>query len=368
MTELFQGAFIGNMKVRNRFVRSSTWDGLARENGEVTEPMIDLYRSLANGVVGLILSGYAFIDKRGKASPRMLGADDDALIPGLKQLANAVHEADGKVVLQIAHGGAQIMFDTGLTLEAPSAVADRLTGKMPVEMTTGDIERVVAEFADAARRAREAGFDGVQMHGAHGYLLAQFLSPYTNVRSDDYGGPIENRAKIVFETYEAIRDAVGNDFPVMIKINSSDFDNVGLAPEDSLWVCRKLSEMGIDAIELSGGGPAAEELSPARTKIDAPGKEAYFREYAKQFTPHLDCPLILVGGLRSLEVAEEIYREGSAQFFSLSRPFISEPDLINRWQSGDTKRARCVSCNKCFVPPARQKGFYCVAFKNKAES
>ncbi len=364
MDGLFQEVSIGEMKVRNRFVRSATWDGLADENGEVTEPMLKVYRDLALGGVGLILTGFAFVDKRGKAFAGMLGVDDDSLVPGLSKLAGAVHEEGGKVVLQIAHGGSQGMFKSDTPKEAPSAVEERATHNMPVEMSKEDIERVVAGFAEAARRAKEAGFDGVQIHGAHGYLLSQFLSPYSNVRSDEYGGSIENRARAVFEVYEAIRDNVGPDYPVMIKINTSDFVDVGLTPDESLWVCGKLSEMRMDAIELSGGIAAAGKLSPARTGIDSLEKEGYFREYAKQFKPHLTCPVILVGGLRSLDVIEEIYSEGSADFFSVCRPLISEPNLINRWESGDRKPARCSSCSKCMRLAFVQRGFRCVPFED----
>jgi len=368
MSELFQSADIGNIKVRNRFVRSATWDGMAEANGAVSERMVDLYRSLARGGVGLILTGYAFITLRGKAGPGMLGADSDDLVPGLRKLVRAAHEDGAKIVLQIAHGGAQTIAKTGVAPEAPSAVEDRMVRKVPVEMTQDDIKRVEEEFAEAARRGKEAGFDGVQLHGAHGYLISQFLSPYCNVRSDDYGGSIENRARMLFETYEAIRNRVGSDYPIMMKINVCDFDDVGLTDDDSLWVCQKMSEMGMTAIELSGGVPAAGELSAARFAINNPEKEAYFRDYAKRFRPHLDCPLMLVGGLRSIGVAEGIYREGSAQFFSLCRPFISEPDLINRWRSGDTEPARCISCNKCLTTAFRGESLRCVAFEEEAES
>lgn len=368
MDEVLREASIGQVKMRNHFVRSATWDGLAGENGEVTESMVEVYRSLARGGVGLILTGFAFVNKKGKAVPGMLGADDDALLPGLSELAEAVHDEEGKIALQIAHGGSQRTFETGTPTEAPSAVKDRSTGNTPVEMSREDIGRVVRAFAEAAVRAKVSGFDGVQMHAAHGYLLSQFLSPYSNVRSDEYGGSIENRAKIVLEVYEAIRAQVGPDYPVMIKINSADFDEVGLTSEDSLWICRKLSEMGMDAIELSGGVPAAGRHGPARLKIDSPEKEAYFRDLARQFKPHIECPLILVGGLRSLEIIEDIFREGSAQFFSLSRPLISEPELIRRWTSGDGRPARCVSCNKCFRVVVKREGLRCVAFENTAGS
>ncbi|MCF6154202.1 MAG: NADH:flavin oxidoreductase [Candidatus Brocadia sp.] len=365
MSELFQKANIGKMELRNRFVRAATWEGMAGENGEVTEPLMGIYRELAKGGVGLILTGYAYVSKRGKANPGMLGAYDDSLISGLKRLADAVHKENGKVALQIAHGGSQIQIHTDTPSEAPFAIRERTTGNTPVEMTVQDIQRVIGEFAQAARRAKEAGFDGIQIHAAHGFLLSQFLSPYSNRRTDKYGGHIENRARIIFEIYDAIRRNVGNDYPVLIKINASDFDDgVGLTPEDSLWVCRKLSDMGIDAIELSGGILASGEFIPSRSAINSPDKEAYFKEYARQFRPHLKCPLILVGGLRSLGVMEAMYREGLVQFFSLSRPFISEPHLIKRWQSGNKERARCISCNKCFMTASREGRLYCVSFKS----
>jgi 2,4-dienoyl-CoA reductase-like NADH-dependent reductase (Old Yellow Enzyme family) len=365
MSELFKKAFIGNMELRNRFVRSATWAGMAGENGEVTEPLVHIYRELARGGVGLILTGYAYVNKRGKSSPRMLGCDEDSLIPGLRKLVEAVHEEGGKIALQIVHGGSQLMFDPGIRAEAPSAVKERATGNNPSEMTLEDIRRTVGDFSEAARRAKEAGFDGVEIHAAHGYLLSQFLSPYSNRRTDVYGGPIENRARIIFEIYEAVRDRVGGDYPVMIKINSSDFDGVGLSLEDSLQVCMKLSGMGIDAIDVSGGIPAAGELSPAREKINTREKEAYFKVYARELKPLIRCPLVLVGGLRSLEVIEETFQEGAADFFSLARPLISEPNLINRWHSGEVRRARCISCNKCITAAQEEGRLYCVAFAKK---
>jgi 2,4-dienoyl-CoA reductase-like NADH-dependent reductase (Old Yellow Enzyme family) len=292
------------------------------------------------------------------------------LVPGLRWLVEAVKQEGGKICLQIVHGGAQIMgaqimYDAVLPPRAPSAVKERATGNEPEEMTLEDIRQTVADFAEAARRAKEAGFDAVEIHAAHGYLLSEFLSPYSNRRTDAYGGPIENRARIIFEVYQAIRARVGSDYPVMIKINSADFDEVGLTPGDSLWVSRELSSMGINAIELSGGIPAAGELAPAREKINTPDKEAYFKNHAKELKPEIKCPLVLVGGLRSIEVIEEALTEGAADFFSLARPLISEPGLINRWRSGNRKRARCISCNKCLTAAVEEARLYCVAFAKK---
>jgi 2,4-dienoyl-CoA reductase-like NADH-dependent reductase (Old Yellow Enzyme family) len=355
------------MELKNHFVRSATWEGLADSEGNATESLIKLYRDLAQGEVGLIITGYAYVSNRGKAMAGMLGAHNDDLIPSLKRLTDAVHEQDGKIVMQIAHGGSQCVFNTGMPFEAPSAVKERFTEHMPVEMTDQDIRRVTGEFAESARRAKEAGFDGVQLHCAHGYLLSQFLSPYSNRRTDLYGGSIENRARIIFEVYEEIRKKVGNDYPIMIKINVADFDHEGLNPDDSLQVCENLSERGIDGIELSGGIPAAGDFMPIRKGISKPEKESYFRQWAEKFTPHLKCPVILVGGNRSLEVIEELYDKGIAQFFSFSRPLISEPALIKRWHEGDRKKARCISCNKCLGAAKEEGKLYCVHFNKKAE-
>lgn len=365
MSELFESAYIGTIEVRNRFVRAATWTGMAGEDGSVTDGLVEVYRELSRGGVGLIITGYAYVNKRGQASPRMLGADDDARIPGLERLVNDVKQGGAKIALQLAHGGSQIMFDSGLTAQAPSAVKERATGNEPEEMSVSDIRQTVNDFAEAARRAKEAGFDAVQFHSAHGFLLSQFLSPYSNRRGDEYGGPIEKRARIIFEVYEAIRSRVGSDYPVMIKINSADFDTEGLGKDDSLWVSRELSAMGIDAVELSGGIPSAGELSPAREKINTREREAYFKKYAMELKPGLKCPLILVGGIRSLEVIEECCDVGAADFFSLARPLISEPGLINRWRSGDRRRARCISCNKCITAAIEEQKLYCVAFAKK---
>ncbi|MEE9542355.1 MAG: NADH:flavin oxidoreductase, partial [Thermodesulfobacteriota bacterium] len=240
-----------------------------------------------------------------------------------------------------------------------------ITGNLPSPMSRKDIKRVINDFAEAAARAKKAGFDAVEIHAAHGYLLSQFLSPYSNQRSDAYGGPIKKRARIIFEVFEAIREKVGKDFPILIKINASDFVESGLTSEDSLWVCERLSELGIDAIELSGGIPAALTLAAARKRILKPEKEAYFKEYAQALKPTITCPLILVGGVRSPEVMEEIFDSGTADMFSFARPLISEPELINRWMSGDTKPARCVSCNECLKAAHEEHKLYCVHFASE---
>ena len=360
MSKLFESSEINGMKLANRFVRSATWEGMTSPEGAVTPKLIETMRTLAKGGVGLIISSHAYIRTDGQASPWQVGVYKDELIPGLREMASAVHEAGGRIVMQLAHAG--------------HFAAEKLTGQTPLvvsnyeglaktprkEMTANDIGELVAAFAEAARRAKSAGFDGVQIHSAHGYFLSQFLSPAFNRRSDNYGGTINNRARIHVETARAIRNVVGGNYPVLIKMNCQDFSENGLGLEDSIIAANLLSDAGLDAIELSGGILTGGKLSPSRSGINSPDKEAYFREELRAFKKQIKIPLILVGGNRSFEVAEQLVEEGSADYISMSRPFIREPDLISRWKAGDRRKAECKSDNLCFMPALEGKGIYCL--------
>ena len=232
-------------------------------------------------------------------------------------------------------------------------------------MTVDDIQEIVLAFGEAASRAREAGFDGVQIHSAHGYLLSQFLSPAFNKRADEYGGSIENRARLLLEVLQHVRTHVGEDFPVLVKINSQDFLDGGLTPEDSLAVGGMLQEAGIDAIELSGGTIVSGKLSASRMGIKSEEKEAYFRDSARVFKEALRVPIIMVGGIRSFHLAERLVALGYTDYISMSRPFIREPDLIRRWAAGDLRKAACISDNQCFGPARAGEGIYCVVKKKQ---
>ncbi len=360
MSRLFESTKIGNMTLANRFVRSATWEGLAGEDGSVTRELKDVMANLAKGGVGLIISGHTYIRPEGQAGPKQMGIYKDELIGGLKELADTVHENGGRIVLQMAHAGnfAAEQFVKELPW-VPSAY-EGLAKSPRKEMSKEDIHALTISFADAARRAKEAGFDGVQIHSAHGYLLSQFLSPIFNRREDEYGGAIENRCRIHVEICKAIRKTAGQDFPVLIKLNCRDFAQNGLETEDSLAAGKMLAEAGIDAIELSGGLLTNAKLSPSRMAIKSPDKEAYFQEDALRFKQEVPVPLILVGGMRSFEKAEEMVEKGVADYISMSRPLIREPNLIQRWKQGDRRKAECVSDNLCFRPGFEGRGVYCV--------
>ena len=351
------------MKLANRFVRSATWEGMAADDGAVTPRLTQTMIDLAEGGVGLIISGHAYISPEGQAGPWQMGIYKDELIDGLKTMTDAVHQSGGKIIAQLAHAGHFAV--KALTKQPPHVVSDYngLSNSPRHELTKEDIHNLVVSFADASKRAKSAGFDGIQIHSAHGYLLSQFLSPAYNRREDEYGGSIENRARVHGQIYTAIRDVVGKDYPVLIKINSEDHIENGLLLEDSIAAAKMLAEAGIDAIELSGGTLSSGKLSPSRGGINKEEKEAYFKEAAASYKKAMDVPLILVGGMRSLNVAENTINTGCADYISMCRPFIREPGLINRWQSGDTRPAKCKSDNLCFGPALEGKGILCVTDK-----
>ena len=367
MARLFETTEVNGMKLANRFVRSATWEGMATDVGECTPRLAEVYRRLAEGQVGLIITSHAYVRRDGQAGVFQLGLHDDHLKDGLRRMVKAVHGAKGKIAAQISHAG--FFADRKLSGVTPLAVSPAQEfGKSPRKMLTEkDIQEIIVAFGQAARRAKDVGFDGVQLHGAHGYLMSQFLSPVFNKRTDSYGGAVENRARPLVEALREVRSAVGKDYPVLIKLNSEDFLEGGLTLRDSLRVGRMLQDSGIDAIEVSGGTLVSGNLSPSRAGIKSDEKEAYFRTASKAFKEALDVPIILVGGVRSPDLAEKLLEQGYADYFSMSRPLIREPDLVRRWASGDRAKARCLSDNQCFDPGRAGEGVYCVTEQKEKE-
>lgn len=361
MGSLFEEVVIGRIPLRNRIVRSATWEGMCEEDGAPTERLVALYERLAEGGVGLIITGYAYVRPDGKQTQGKMGIYDDSLVTGLKDVPRRIHSRGGRIVVQLVHAGGQANRNfSGLSPVAPSAVSVPYYPEIPKELTPEEISDIVAAFGRAAGRAKEAGFDGVQLHGAHGYLINQFLSPLTNRRTDEYGGPLRNRSRFLSEVLHAVRVTVGEEYPVWIKLNGDDFLPGGFSLEEACQVARTLEEKGVDAIEVSGGTAASREKTPSRIQIDAPEKEAYHRTLAREIKGRVRIPVGLVGGLRSPTVLEEILQAGEADFFSMARPLIREPGLVNRWSSGDRSKARCISCNGCFLPGLKEGGIYCV--------
>jgi 2,4-dienoyl-CoA reductase-like NADH-dependent reductase (Old Yellow Enzyme family) len=364
MAKLFETTAINTMNLKNRFVRSATWEGMATEDGSPTPRLIDLMIELVKGEVGLIITSHTYVCREGQAGPWQLAIYSDELIPNLRQMTEAVHKKGGKIALQLAHAGCRADFSlTGMQPLGPS-VRKIKNGPLCQEMTQQEVRQTVEAFATGAGRARESGFDGVQIHAAHGFLLSQFLSPFYNKRKDSYGGAIENRARIVLEVFRSIRNAVGDRFPVLIKMNSEDFLGTGLSVDEMVQVAAMLEKAGIDAMELSGGTPDSGKFLPVRKgRIVSEKDEVYYRGAAKRYKEKISVPLILVGGVRSYGAAEELVETGVADYISLSRPLIREPHLIKRWKSGDTGKATCLSDNMCFNPIRAGEGVYCYTEK-----
>ncbi len=363
MAEIFDATTLSALRLSNRLVRSATWEGLANSDGSVTRPLLEIYEGLAEGGVGLIISSYMYVQLNGKQTPGQIGVHSDEMLPGLAELARAVSERNGTIIGQIVHCGGQAdrRQNGGLDPVGPSAVDSPGYPMAPRELTIGDVHEIVDAFASAAHRLQRAGFHGVQLHGAHGYLLAQFLSPLRNRRTDEYGGSVENRSRFCLEVYRAVRTAVGPAFPVMIKLNGNDFLDGSTTEDDACYLAAALAAEGIDAIEVSGGTPGSGKLGAARPDIKNPVDEAYFlpqAEAIRRSAPSV--PLMLVGGLRSPEVIERVLATGAVDYFSMSRPLIREPGLPNRWQGGDRTRAACISCLGCFGPARRGDGIRCV--------
>lgn len=356
MKTLFDKTKILNMKMKNRFFRGALWEDLADEKGHMTPELSQIYEELAKGGVGTIITGYAFVTEYEQPNPGMMGIYDDSFIPEYKEFTNKIHNLGANIIMQIVYGGSMTTFNVGeRTIWGPSTMQNEATGTWAKEITKDEINYLVNAYAQAAYRVKESGFDGVEIHAGHGYLLSQFLSPYYNKREDEYGGSIENRGRIIFEIFEAMRAKVGNDFPILIKLNSADYvKEGGLTQEDSLYVAKKLAQLGIDAIEVTGGNESIKEvvdnnMGATRTKVVvSKDRESYFKDYATKLADMVDIPVILVGGNRHLDVMQDLLNNTKIEYFTLSRPLTAEPDLINKWEAGDNKKPKCVSCNKCY--------------------
>lgn len=372
MRELFEKTYIKSLELDNRSVRSATWSGVGDEKGYVADRAMDFYGTLAAGGVGLIVTGFQYVMPNAVAMPYQVGNYSDGQLDGLSRLAGAVHARGGKVMAQLVHTGARanpkLFFEEG-ELWGPSALLDQLTGNTPKEMTQQDITQAVEAYAAAALRSKRAEFDGIQLHGAHGYGINQFLSGATNQRSDAYGGDIAHRYRFLGEVMEAVKGAVGKDYPVFIKLSGHDYVEGGLVPEETVYVARRLAEDGIDCIEVSGGNRAsANGMIPSRTNIHRAEDEAYLGELARRFKDSVSVPIITVGGIRSLEVVSRILSEGDADYVAFCRPLIREPHLIDRWKSGDLRKATCISCNGCFETGLEGNGVVCKAERKLKET
>ncbi len=367
---LFSPKKIGNVQIKNRIVRSATYERATEKYGYVGDRLLDIYDNLARGGTGLIISAFTAVDPGGTASAYQACLYDDSFIPGQKKLVKAIHKySDVKIAAQIVHTGRQ-GYHPKYPPVAPSAISFKRTGLTPRELTIEEIRVLKKKFIDAGKRAYECEYDMVQLHAAHGYFLCNFISPYTNKRIDEFGGSVKKRAKIINDIFIGLRDELGKNFPITIKLQTQDFIPDGLSLEEGIKIAKIISDTGFDGIEPSGGGEETmmylKSPYPSRN-IKSPEDENYFLHFAKKVKPFMkDCALILVGGIRNPISAEIILKEGDADFISMSRPLIYEPNLPNRWKNGDLSPAKCISCNSCYVT-LQQGPVYCVTKKRREE-
>ena len=351
---LFTPVKVGPVTFRNRFVRSATNDWMSEPDGRISERQLPIYEALAAGGVGLIITAHSYVSHPlGRAGIPQNAIYHDRFIDGYKKMIEVVHRHGAKIFLQLAHAGGRTVAETieGNMPVAPSDLFDEKGRQTARSFTVDEIERLLEDYETAALRAKRAGFDGVQIHMAHGYLLAQFLSPFSNRRDDEYGGTVEGRVRMLAETAYRVKAAVGRQFPVFAKLNTTDgiADEKHLSMDDVVYAAKMIAEHGVDAIETSGGSSKETRNVMAKSGILSSEQEAYFAPAAKKIKAGMSVPILLVGGVRSVAVMEEVLANGTADMVSLSRPFIREPYLVNKLSAGQPK-ATCVSCNGCFLP------------------
>lgn len=386
MSALFEPGRIGNLTLRNRLIKSATFEGMGAPDGTPTPALRRFHRRIAQGGVGMNIVAFASVHPTGRSYANQCLIDRDEVIPAWKELVDEVHQVGGLVALQLVHCGRTANPGvTGSEALAPSPVRDRYSLAMPREMNEGEIAEMIEAFGAAAGRAKAAGFDAVQIHAAHGYLISQFLSPFTNRRRDDWGGDPGRRRRFLLEVYRRVRREVGPDYPVLVKLNTQDHVRGGLTVEEAIPAARALAEEGVDAIELSAGfsdsvfhitrGDVPTDalvegfslvqriaikafLSLMRDQVRFE-REAYNLPAALPIRQAvLGVPMALVGGMRSRAVMEDVLAQGF-DFVSLGRPLIRQPNLPRLMERGEVDAASCISCNRCLLAMVEQTGVRC---------
>jgi 2,4-dienoyl-CoA reductase-like NADH-dependent reductase (Old Yellow Enzyme family) len=378
---LFEPASLGPVLLRNRFIKAATFEGLASEH-VVNEPLINFHRRIAEGGVGMTTIAYCAVAADGQGAPNEIIVTPEAS-EGLGRFAAAIHAKGAAASIQLGHAG-PVGAGAGQKGLSPSRVFAFQALRFTRRASEADLQRVIGDFARAAKVAVDSGFDALELHFGHGYLISAFLSPSLNRRKDAWGGSLENRARLAREVAQSVRDAVGPEIAVIAKFNMADGVDKGFWLDESVTVAQWLESDGyMDALELTGGSsfqnpmflfrgeaPIHEmasafpqplrmgfKLGAGRFLREYPFEEAFFLPYARQFRSALSMPLILLGGISRLETAVRAVAEGF-DFIALGRALLREPGLIRRWQAGETGEALCVHCNKCI--PTIYQGTHCV--------
>ena len=348
MKSIFEQVEVGGVSLRNRLIRSATYEmGMTDAEGGLTERYDEFYLPLLRGGVGGVITGMMSVCDGGGSGPAMANTTHSNFVPNLHRLVELAHREGAALIVQLVHAGVKSSSKWG-----PSEVELFPNKDLSHAMTVEEIASVVQAFGQSALRCKEAGADAVQFHGAHGYLLSQFLSPIYNKRIDAYGGPIENRARFLLEVYDEVRRQVGPDYPIWVKINSTDLEEPSTTLEEYIWVCEELDRRGIQALEVSAGLGNGRKSSPSRP-VASEAEEGFFLQGAIAVAGAVEADVITTGGYRSYAVVEAALQTDGIEAVGLSRPLIREPELPNRWKSGDLDKATCVSCSLCFRPKER---------------
>ncbi|MDW7739704.1 MAG: NADH:flavin oxidoreductase [Bacillota bacterium] len=381
MPKVFEESVLAGLTLSSRIIRSATHEGMAGESGRPIPQLSDLYLRLARGGVGAIITGYAAVQENGRTLNNMLMMDKDELVDDYRKLLKPVNDYGTPVIMQLAHGGGQIDPDlVKVEAVAPSKMKYPLNEVVARALSEAEIEEIIKNFVQAISRAKGAGFDGVQLHAAHGYLLSEFLSPCCNKRTDQWGGNTENRFRIINEIIVRARKEVGS-YPILMKINAYDADKNGMTKPEAISIAKLFEEAGGDALEVSSGGIA---LGFHPVRMTAPPVEAimnlhhryreksaiskrvlsamlplmiknlrplhnYNIEAAAEIKKHLKIPIIVVGGIRDIDTIEKILEEEKADYVSLCRPFIIEPNLVNHFKDKKQETSKCIDCGYCLI-------------------
>ncbi|MEG6584747.1 NADH:flavin oxidoreductase [Dendrosporobacter sp. 1207_IL3150] len=312
MKYVLQALKVGNLDLANRLVMPPMATAKADADGNVNSAILDYYREKSAGGLSLIIIEHSYIQKAGKASENQLSIENDSVITGLGQLVKVIHGNGAKAVMQINHAGSATSSEiTGMDIVGPSAVANPRRGGKPRELTKKEIQHIVAAFGEAARRTKDAGFDGVEIHSAHGYFLNQFFSPLTNKRSDEYGGSLKNRIRIHLEVIQAVRKTVGAEFPILLRLGVCDFTEGGTTIADSQFAAQEFVKAGVNILDISGGFSGY--INPENSE------QGYFAQLSLAIKNVVDIPVILTGGITDVHIAERLIEEGKADLIGVGR-------------------------------------------------
>ena len=321
--------------IKNRFFKSAMSEGMGKRDFQPKKNIATLYKRWAEGGTGLIITGNIMVDPKGTAEPGNIVFDKNSNIEILKDWAKQGQQHGAKVMVQLNHPGKQVPKTIAKETVAPSTIPlgnglNKLFST-PRALTTSKVEELVQKFVTSAKVAKEAGFSGVQIHAAHGYLISQFLSPHDNRRTDKYGGSLENRMRFLKEIYLGMREELGKDFTIGIKINSTDFKEDGLTEEDSLKTIIELANLGLDFVEISGGTYERPAMMGATSKST---NQVFFAEYSKKLKQKIEIPVVVTGGIRSINAMNTLLNDNTTDFIGIARPLTIDPNIPNKIKQG----------------------------------